>query len=258
MPIGVEIDDHIATITIEGPNELNPIDYDMAYDLDEEYRAVDADPEVRAVILRGAGEKHFCAGYNLKVGHESLQQDEDRQRYDAAPFYFSGPPPITLRRLLVPVIGAARGWCIGAGMVMYGINTDIRVAGESAKFGLNELKLGLAPASPMSRLPQHLPYAVLMGMACTGEPMDAATALRIGYVNEVVPDAQVMTRAREIAHMIAQAPPLSLRAEKWAMLHGEGVTRQRARDYAMMLAALNCYDGPTATEMRARLQVELR
>ena len=99
MPIGLEIDSHIATITLGGANELNPLDYPLLYDLDAKYVDIAANPDVRVVILRGAGEKHFCAGYNLKVGLESFKADEDRLNYDTGPFYYRGPPALTQRRL---------------------------------------------------------------------------------------------------------------------------------------------------------------
>lgn len=254
MAIELDIDHHIATLTLGGANELNPLDYPLLYDLDEKYAQLAADPDVRVIILRGGGEKHFCAGYNLKVGLESFKADEDRQNYDSGPFYYRGPPVLTYRRLLTPVIGAVRGWCIGVGMVLLGMNTDIRIAGESSKFGFAEMKRGLAGASVMSRLPLQLPYATMMWMSTTGGHLDAATALRHGYVNEVVPDDQVMIRARWVAERIAEAPPLALRAEKWAMLRGETTTHRHAVDFASMLAALNGYDPGTVAETRARIQ----
>lgn len=257
MAIGLEIDQHIATLTLGGANDLNPLDYPLLYDLDDKYVALGADPEVRVVILRGAGEKHFCAGYNLKIGLESIKADEDRLNYDAGPFYHRGPPALTYRRLMTPVIGAARGWCLGVGMCLFGMNTDIRIAGESTKFGFTEMKRALAGATVMCRLPYQMPYAAMMWMATTGEFMDAATAYRLGYVNEVVPDDQVMIRARQIAERIAKAPPLSLRAEKWAMLHGETATHRQALDFAMMLGALNGFDRQTVAETHAAVRQRL-
>lgn len=253
MAIGLEIDRHIATLTLGGANDLNPLDYPLLYDLDDKYVQLAANPDVRVVILRGAGERHFCAGYNLKVGIESFKADEDRLNYDAGPFYHRGPPALTYRRLLTPVIGAVRGWCLGVGMCLFGMNTDIRIAGESTKFGFTEMKRALAGATVMCRLPYQLPYAAMMWMATTGEFMDAATAHRLGYVNEVVPDDQVVIRARQIAERIAQAPPLSLRAEKWAMLRGETATHHQAVHFGAMLAALNGFDRQTVADMQAAL-----
>lgn len=257
MAIELEIDRHIATLTLGGANELNPVDYPLLYDLDAKYLEIAANPDVRVVILRGAGEKHFCAGYNLKVGFESFKADEDRLNYDSGPFYHRGPPALTYRRLLTPVIGAVRGWCLGAGMVLLGMHTDIRIAGTSTKFGLTEMKLALAGATVMCRLPLQLPYAAMMWMSTTGEFLDAATAHRHGYVNEVVPDDQVMIRAREIAERIVAAPPLSLRAEKWAMLRGETATHRQAVDFAAMLGALNGFDPETVRAMRAAVRRRL-
>jgi len=254
MPIGFEVDNHIATLIIDGYNDLNPVDYPMLFELGKRFEEIDRDPDIRVAILRGAGDKHFCAGYNLKLGNESIKADEDRERYDAAPFYYLGSPEPIRNRPLIPVIGAARGWCLGGAMLLFGMNTDIRIAGESTKFGCTEMKVGLAGATAMSRMPLQLPYATFMWMASTGEHMDAETAYRVGYVNEVVPDEQVMVRAREVAEMIAEIPPLSLRAEKWAMLRGETVSHARAVDYAMMLAALNCHDKPTVAEMKANIK----
>jgi enoyl-CoA hydratase/carnithine racemase len=251
MAIGLEIERHIATITLGGANELNPLDYPLLYDLDAKYVEIAANPDVRVVILRGAGEKHFCAGYNLKVGLESFKADEDRLNYDTGPFYHRGPPALTYRRLLTPVIGAVRGWCLGVGMCLFGMNTDIRIAGQTAKFGFTEMKRALAGATVMCRLPFQLPYAAMMWMATTGEFLDATTAHRLGYVNEVVPDDQVMSRARALAERIAAARPLSLRAEKWAMLRGETATHRQALDFAAMLAALNGFDRQTVAETRA-------
>lgn len=260
MAIELTIDRHIATLSLGGANDLNPMDYPLLYDLDAKYIELAANPDVRVVILRGAGERHFCAGYNLKVGLDSFKADEDRLNYDSGPFYHRGPPALTYRRLLTPVIGAVRGWCLGVGMCLFGMNTDIRIAGTSAKFGFTELKRALAGATVMCRLPFQLPYAAMMWMSTTGEFLDAANAHRLGYVNEVVPDDQVMIRAQEIAERIAGARPLSLRAEKWAMLRGETATHRQAVDFGAMLAALNGGDRESvaATRDAVRSRMEAR
>src|SRR5690606_11062657 len=106
-----------------------------------------------------------------------------------------------------------RGWCVGQGIFYLLRLTDLRVAGESSKFGLPEIAWEMAGASGFTAIYRHLPRAVALQLVLTGDPIDAREAHRVGLVNEVVPDAEVLERARFLAGRIARHPARALRVE---------------------------------------------
>lgn len=243
MPIGFEVENHIATITIDGYNDMNPITYDMYAELYRRFLEFDGDPDLHVAILRGAGDLHFSVGGNMKVFQEGagLLSDGDWVRgfWHPATFNIQGRSTLYNHRAVKPVIGAYVGYCLGAGVILSGLRTSLRIAGEHARFGLVETKLGLGGgAIAKSGLAAQLPYSALMWLILTGEMIDAQAAKRIGLVNEVVPDDQVFARAKHVAEIVAELPPLTLRAEKEALLHTENMQSGQASKVALALEAI--------------------
>lgn len=205
--IRVVVDGHIAILTIDRPRKLNAMTRPMIDDFRSLTTELDADPNVRAIVLTGAGERAFSAGGDLNTLLPPA--------LDAADDLLN---PVTTDRFLssvfTPVVAAVRGLCFGAGFEIL-LGTDIRVASTDASFGLPEVKWGLVPGSGTHvRLPQQMSWPQAMKLLLTGAPIDAPTAVSIGLVNEAVAPESVVDRAVEIAGTIALNGPLAVRTAK--------------------------------------------
>lgn len=200
---GIEyaVDGHTATLTFDRPERHNALTPEMVTAGARALRAADADDAVRAVVVTGAGEEAFCSGADLETTIPEATGD--------APAVHPGEDDLYFRheRLDVPVVAAVNGLCVAGGMEFLQA-TDIRIAEESARFGLQEPRWGLAPiAGSHTRLPAQIPYCEAMQFLLTGDLFSAAHAEQAGLVNEVVPDGAAVDRAREIADSIAQNSP---------------------------------------------------
>ena len=208
MSVRLEIADHVARVTIDRPEVLNALDSDAEVVLAEFWRRLEADREIRAVVLTGSGERAFCVGADMKnVGKSGLE-------YWAAarPDGFGG---IALRTTLdIPVIARVNGHALGGGFEMV-LGCDIVIAAEEASFGLPEPRVGRLPLDGgMVLLARQIPLRPAMGMLLTGRRISAAQALEWGLINEVVPRAELDTAVdRWLADILACAP-LSVRAIK--------------------------------------------
>jgi E-phenylitaconyl-CoA hydratase len=208
MAIDLKVDDSIALITLNRPERLNALDTEHYDALARAWAAVRDEPRIRVAIVTGAGEKSFCAGADLKsfVG----------QAPSLAELALTQKSQLLNRGLELwkPVIAAVNGYCLGGGMTML-LATDIRIAAEHATFSVAEVKRGVFPANGgTQRIAQQLPHAIAMDMLLTGDAIDAATALRWGLVNKVVPQAEVLPAAMDYARRLAANAPLAVQAAK--------------------------------------------
>lgn len=250
MDIHFEVEGRVATIVIEGENEYNPITPEMGLEIRRRLGEYDENPDLWACILTGAGDRHFSAGGNLKRDQRLADQnlyttDHVLRRW----WYPKAANPISPSvafqpdynyRPVKPMIAAIKGYCLGAALMLVGRATDIRIAGESSKFGFTEIKRGLGGAAAVrSRLISQIPYTTLMWMVLTAQNIDAQTALRVGLVNEVVPDDQVLPRAKEVAGLICELPPNAVRAEKEAIMRTENMPFSDAIVFAGAFSTLN-------------------
>jgi 2-(1,2-epoxy-1,2-dihydrophenyl)acetyl-CoA isomerase len=207
----VDRDSGVQTITLNRPDALNSFNASMKRDLLEVLKAAARDTDVRCLILTGAG-RAFSAGQDLKErqapGAADLA-DELREHYN--------PIIRGVRRLEKPVIAAVNGVAAGAGCSL-AIACDIIIAAENARFIEVFAKVGLVPDTGSTWfLPRLIGYARAAEMVFTAEPVDAATAERIGLVNRVVPSERLMPEARALAQQLAAAPPLALALAKRAL-----------------------------------------
>ncbi len=208
MSVRLDIADHVARVTIDRPGVLNALDAEAEAALEAIWQRLEADREVRAVVLTGAGERGFCVGADMKnVGKSGLE-------YWAAarPNGFGG---IALRTTLdIPVIARVNGHALGGGFEIV-LGCDIVVAVQEATFGLPEPRVGRLPLDGgMVLLARQIPFRPAMGMLLTGRRISAAQALAWGLANEVVPRAELDAAVdRWLADILACAP-LSLRAIK--------------------------------------------
>lgn len=194
MSVQYTLDGAIATIAIAGRGERNVMAPATGEQLNARLAEFDESPHATVCILRGAGEAHFSAGAADSAAARGA-----------------------VHRPSKPVIAAIAGDCLGEALVVVGQASDVRIAGESARFGFPG-RDGLGELLVRSRLQHQIPYAPLMAMILTGETIDAREALRIGLVTQVVPDAEVFAQARAAAQRVDQLPPFTTRLEKTAVL----------------------------------------
>jgi len=203
----------IAIFTINRPETRNAFSTQMLHELYESMIDFGNDRDLWVGIVTGAGEKAFCGGTDAKERLPILK--EYRGSPEATP-----ANPMRGLELWKPLIAAVNGLALGMGLEIV-LACDIRIASETARFGLPEVTLGLIPGQGgTQRLPRMIPWCKAAEMLLTGAIIDASKAERIGLVNEVVPPNDLMAKAREWAERICQAGPLAVRAAKEAMMRG--------------------------------------
>ena len=217
-----EIDGHVGTITLDNPKARNAFDYEMTQELRRLWGAIEKDPEIRCVIVTGAGDKAFCTGWDITSTAAGESQKFAKVERKDAPY-----SQITAiqNRCWTPVITAVNGQVVGGGLHFLA-DTDIAIAAESATFFDTHVQNGLAATLEMAGLARRIPLDAVFRLTYlgSGERMSAEDALRIGLVGEVVPADRLMERARELAGVIAGFSPAALARSKrsiWESLdHG--------------------------------------
>ncbi len=225
--IDYEKRDGVAYIRLNNPDKANILDKETADAISAAWIDLWEDGAIRCAIVTGAGTRHFCGGHNL-APRPDITEDEREYLRTKRIFWplagtvhgqktgVDGRMGDHYPRVWKPVIAAVNGWAAGAGLYMLLASTDIRIASaEHARFKFALLSQGWLGHGPgASLLVRQLRYIDAMKMLLTDEPIDAAEALRIGLVNEVVPQARLMARAEEIARHIVKLPPVAVRMMK--------------------------------------------
>ena len=199
----VDVTDGIAVVTIDRP-KANALDAATSFALGEVFVGFEHDPAVRVAVITGAGERFFSAGWDLGAADDSESFDAD---WGACGF--GGFPDLPGRR--TPVIAAVNGMAVGGGFEI-ALSADLIVAAEHAQFFLPEAGLGMLPDAGSVRLPRLLPPHIAREMLLTGRRMSAEEAARWGLVNRVVPGAELLAAALEMARSVAASAPLSVAA----------------------------------------------
>ena len=208
----------VARITINRPDRRNAMSWDVMRGLRAAVAAAKADDDVRVVVLAGAGDKAFCAGADLDrlvrmmQGLRPPENEFDERIKNDYTIIYKG----LLRNYQVnkPIIAAVRGFCVAGGTEILSC-TDIRIAGDDARFGLAEVKWSLFPMGGSTvRLPRQISYCNAMEILLTGEQFSAERALQMGLINKVVPPNQVMPEARRYAEILNANGPLAVQAVK--------------------------------------------
>jgi enoyl-CoA hydratase/carnithine racemase len=222
----LEISDHIATITLNAPERMNTISGPMLDQLSEAFLSADNNPDVRCIILTGAG-RAFCAGLDLgsQSGKgESLGVLDGDGSANIVEFDIRNAPPIVLHNLDTPVICALNGGAAGYGLDI-ALGADIRIASTSAKLAPGFAKRGILPESGGTwLLPRIVGYAKAAEISFTGRTLLADEALELGLVNHVVAPDELTSFARNLAGDIAANAPLAVRAIKRMMRAAETET----------------------------------
>ena len=221
---------HVLTVTINRPEKKNAVNAEVLCGLSDAWHRIDSDDEIRVGILTGAG-GNFCAGMDLsvigKLGSNAPASDEFEERLKKEPnLIFDGW--LKSYQPGKPVIAAVEGFALAGGTeILQG--TDIRVAGESARFGVTEVQRALFPmAGSTVRLPRQIPYTVALEMLLTGDSHSATECKEFGLIGHVVPDGQALDKAREIAERIAKNGPLAVKAILRSARESFGVPEKEA------------------------------
>jgi enoyl-CoA hydratase len=236
---------HVLVVTMNRPAARNALSGPMMAILRQAWDQVDTDPGIRVCVLTGAGGA-FCAGADLKA----MTSDHPGSRL--GDFNLAVIEPLLKgHRLTKPLIAAVEGPAIAGGTEILQA-CDIRVAGESARFGVSEARWGLFPLGGSAvRLPRQIPYTLAADLLLTGRHISAAEAVSIGLIGHVVPDGQALAKALEIAEVIAANGPVAVRAILRTMRETEGMAENdafaiEAKIGAAVFASEDAKEGPRA------------
>ncbi len=238
---------HVAYVTLNRSERMNALDNHSHRELIEIFDDFAADSDAWVAIITGSGSRAFCAGNDLKATARASANGEKRvdaqARFAAITRGYGCPKPL---------IAAVNGVAAGGGFEI-ALACDIVIAAHTARFGLPEPRVGLiAGAGGIHRLTRQIPLKPAMGMLLTGRLVSAHEGLRLGFVNEVVEPAELMTAAQRWADEILECSPLLLRLTKEAIREGHGldVDAAIARDWEeripRMLASKDYIEGPRA------------
>jgi enoyl-CoA hydratase len=199
-------EDGVALVTINRPDKLNALNAALMGELDDAFRRVEKEAGIRGLLLTGAGEKAFVAGADIR---ELAVGDASAARAMAV----KGQAALRrLERMGKPSIAAINGFALGGGLEL-ALCCTLRVASENAKLGLPEIKLGIMPGyGGTQRLPRLVGRGRALEMLLTGEPVDAAEAHRIGLVNHVKPQGELLAFSRALLRKILDNSPLAVAA----------------------------------------------
>jgi dehydration protein DpgD len=244
---------HVAHVTLNRPERMNALDAHSHAELIEIFDNFEQDPDAWLAIITGAGDRAFCAGNDLKATAQASANGERRARPDArfAAITRGYDCP-------KPLIAAVNGVAAGGGFEI-ALACDVVIAADTARFGLPEPRVGLiAGAGGIHRLTRQIPLKQAMGMLMTGRLIDGEEGRRLGFVNEVVPAAQLMEAAERWASEMLECSPLLLQITKESAQAGFGLTVDEAialdweERIPRMLASQDYVEGPKAfAEKRA-------
>ncbi|MEM7006237.1 MAG: crotonase/enoyl-CoA hydratase family protein [Pseudomonadota bacterium] len=227
--IELEIDDGIATLTLNRPEKMNAFTGKMMHEIITAFDITDANDDVRAVIMTGAGDRAFCAGADLSEGaktfdYEARAESKEVGRVTQEDIQRDGGGRMTLRifESLKPVIGAINGAAVGVGVTMQ-LPMDIRIASDNARFGFVFARRGIVPEAASSWfLPRLVGVSRALEWCYSGRVFPAEEALDGGLIRAIYPQAELMNEARKIAREIADnTAPVSVtltRHMMWRML----------------------------------------
>lgn len=204
----------VALLTLDRPERRNALNLALKAELSAALTTLDADPAVRVIILTGAG-KYFVAGTDIA---EMAAMTPTEHTLHATDEVFR-----IMRRSRKVLVAAVEGYALGGGCEL-ALSCDLIVAGESARFGQPEIKVGIMPgAGATQRLVRALGSYQALRMILTGEPIDARAAFSAGMLSAVVPDGDALAHATTLAHTIAAMPPLAVKAIREVVKLGQDV-----------------------------------
>lgn len=221
----------VAWLTLNRPRMLNAMNMAVRDEMWSALAAIGDDPDIRAVVIRGAGDRAFSSGADISefgTAPSYVHARRARQERDVWG---------AMLACTKPLVAAIHGFAFGAGCEM-SLLCDIRIASDDATFALPEVTLGYIPsAGGTQTLPRAIPPGVARQMILSGQPIDAATALRYGLVQRVVPRARLEAEASSAAARLAAMPASALRGAKEAMTRGADLPLESALRLEALIAA---------------------
>ncbi|UPK20520.1 carnitinyl-CoA dehydratase [Bradyrhizobium sp. 131] len=211
----------ILEVTLDRP-KANAIDWKTSRLMGQTFKAFRDDPELRIAIVKTAGDKFFCAGWDLKAASAN---DVEMVDHDYGVGGFAGLQE--LRDFNKPVIACVNGMAVGGGFEL-ALSCDLIYASEHSTFALPEIRAGTLADAATIKLPKRIPYHIAMDLLLTGRWMNAAEAHHRGLVNEVLPKEKLEDRVWEVARLLAGGPPLVFAAIKETARVAEALTFQDA------------------------------
>lgn len=244
----VERDGAVATVTLDRPEVLHALDAVMFDELERAFAELSSDKGVRVILLIGSGERAFAAGADIRALVDT-DAASGRAASERGQKVF-----LQIERCGKPVIACVNGVALGGGCEL-ALACTFRIASERAKLGLPELKLGLIPGyGGTQRLPRLIGRSSALRLMLTGGAVDAAEALRLGLVDEIVPASELMVRARAIAETISAMAPLAISAVIQAVARGEGLPVEQAMNVEAELFGELCGTADKSEGLAAFLQ----
>lgn len=234
----------VLTLMMNRPERLNALNVELGIDLDHALAKAAADASVRVVVLTGAG-KAFCSGGDLNVIRTARETGDVRR---LEPLLRAGSQLIVrMRTMAKPIVAAVNGAAAGAGMNI-ALASDLRIASEQATFGQNFARVGLFPDyGGTFLLPRLIGTARAAELLYLGHMITAREAERIGVVNHVVPNDQILPEARALATRLAEAPPLAVRALKQVLFACDRAELERALEIEIQ-QQMKCFASADAGE----------
>ncbi|WP_088281950.1 enoyl-CoA hydratase/isomerase family protein [Ideonella sp. A 288] len=217
-------------VTINRPERRNALNAAVVAGLREAWARAHDDPEVRVIVLTGAGDRAFCAGADLQPG-QSFAFDLSRPNADYADLLRE------VHDATLPSIARVNGACMAGGIGLLCM-TDLAVAADDVTFGLPEVKIGLFPMQVLSLLQRLVPARTVREWCLTGEPFTAAEALAAGLLNHVVPAAELDARTEGLVNRLADKSPTAIRRGKYALRAIESMSFDEAIRYTESQIAL--------------------
>jgi enoyl-CoA hydratase len=238
----------LAVITINRPASMNALSNALTEEFDQAFDLIEQDKSIRALIITGSGEKAFMAGADIRELEERdfvLGRSQTKRRQEV----FN-----RLAEMNIPVIAAINGFALGAGLEL-AIACTLRIASEHARLASPEVNLGIIPGDGATqRLPRLVGFGRAMEMVLTGDFVDAAKAERMGLVNQVVPQDELMESARKLATKLAQKAPLAIQCAKEAVNRSLEVGLTEGLAHESYLHAFTCASADKAEGVAAFLE----
>lgn len=221
--------DRVAWITLNRPDKLNAINTSMGKDLERAFEEIEADDDVRAVVIKGAG-KAFCVGADIRepMPEAGLYKKINvRRSISGRGFRFY----TQIKELGKPVIAAIHGYCLGGGLEL-AMACDLRLAGQDAQIGDQHARIGLIGGAGSSvRLPRLVGIAKAKELLFTGNPISGTEAERIGLINRAVPSENLQEEAASLAKTLTERSPILLKLLKMLVDHGMQMDEASALEY---------------------------
>jgi enoyl-CoA hydratase/carnithine racemase len=241
-----EVADEIATITLNRPAKMNAYTAEMGHEMAQAMLQADSDRNARVIIMTGAGERAFCAGADMSMFATNIKAREDQHEVEERRGGGVSLPYI-MRNLSKPTIAAINGYALGVGCTMT-LLFDVRIASDNAKMGVIFPRVGLMSELGSSYLmPRLIGLSRTAEMMLTGRQYGAQDCLAMGLVSEVVPQAELKAKSRDLAGEMLQCSPYSLALTRKALYQGLEGTLESAMQFEGF-ALEKCYVSPEHKE----------